>query len=168
MAIAWYACTEPLFLLLFKCTEIGNRNFKDILLDAYRWLSENHEPGDRIFLFGMVYAAAARSPAHVWCRILPRSLPSSRAFRNVRKGQFGISPCLRALSGDRSDSSTKATKGRYPCTSRFASVSCVQLYARAQCLPTVLRSEEQRAPSIKGRHGFEHRRWGPCVESRTL
>ncbi|EIN03613.1 WD40 repeat-like protein [Punctularia strigosozonata HHB-11173 SS5] len=27
-------------------------NFKRIVLDAYRWLSENYQPGDRIFLFG--------------------------------------------------------------------------------------------------------------------
>ncbi|KAI0028425.1 hypothetical protein K488DRAFT_35083, partial [Vararia minispora EC-137] len=27
-------------------------NFEDTILDAYRWLSETYEPGDRIFLFG--------------------------------------------------------------------------------------------------------------------
>ena len=33
--------------LLFVC-----RNFKEKVLRAYQWLSENYERGDRIFLFG--------------------------------------------------------------------------------------------------------------------
>ncbi|KAE9400679.1 WD40 repeat-like protein [Gymnopus androsaceus JB14] len=38
--------------------------FETILLDAYRWLSEMYQPGDRIFLFGNISHMHDRRPLH--------------------------------------------------------------------------------------------------------
>jgi hypothetical protein len=32
------------------------RNFKQIVLAAYEWLSENYQDGDLIYIFGAIYA----------------------------------------------------------------------------------------------------------------
>ena len=49
MAVAWYVHRIDIFLLR---TYYLLRNLKRIILDAYRWLSENYKDGDLIFLFG--------------------------------------------------------------------------------------------------------------------
>lgn len=38
---------------LLYSIEHNIRDFESIMLAAYEWLSENYQPGDRIFLFGM-------------------------------------------------------------------------------------------------------------------
>lgn len=38
--------------LMHCCAEHTLRNFETIVLKAYRWLSENYEEGDCIYLFG--------------------------------------------------------------------------------------------------------------------
>lgn len=40
-------------MMMLNCVDF--RRFERILLDAYLWLSENYEDGDRIFLFGNSY-----------------------------------------------------------------------------------------------------------------
>lgn len=47
--------------ILLASSPHHTRNFETILLDAYRWLSENYQPGDRIFLFGILLWALSWS-----------------------------------------------------------------------------------------------------------
>jgi uncharacterized protein (DUF2235 family) len=61
MAIAWYA--SFLFALptmrSSMFTHISHtiqRNFKQKVLAAYEWLSENFQQGDRIYILGSFYA----------------------------------------------------------------------------------------------------------------
>jgi uncharacterized protein (DUF2235 family) len=32
-----------------------SRHFKDIILQAYKWLSQMYQPGDKIFVFGKIH-----------------------------------------------------------------------------------------------------------------
>jgi len=41
--------------LVCRSAETPPRHFETIVLNAYRWLADNYEPGDRIFLFGEPY-----------------------------------------------------------------------------------------------------------------
>lgn len=49
LAIAWRV---PLHYELVANAEFITRNFERIVKAAYRWLVENYQEGDRIFLFG--------------------------------------------------------------------------------------------------------------------
>ena len=50
-AIAWFVhLARP--VTLRTVTYLTSRNFERIIHAAYKWLSENYQPGDRIFLFG--------------------------------------------------------------------------------------------------------------------
>jgi len=67
-------------ILLFLTPHLcALRDFDRTVLGAYRWLSDNYEPKDRIFLFGMlaqrVYRALANTYREIF-RILSWSLPS--------------------------------------------------------------------------------------------
>lgn len=49
LMIAWYRpFLTPLFYEPINCF----RNFEAVLIGAYRWLSDQYQEGDRIFLFG--------------------------------------------------------------------------------------------------------------------
>jgi uncharacterized protein (DUF2235 family) len=51
LAIAW--CVDSsLFDIHSQFTSCSFRNFEKIVLDAYRWLSDNYQPGDCIYMFG--------------------------------------------------------------------------------------------------------------------
>ena len=65
------------------------RNFKEKVLKAYEWLSENYEPGDRIFLFGhpsSFWKFSAVTHNYV-VRFLSRRLPSSCYRGHDREGE---------------------------------------------------------------------------------
>jgi uncharacterized protein (DUF2235 family) len=50
LAIAWY---DNLLLASFELNVVLQRNFEKIVIGAYRWLADNYQDGDRIYLFGM-------------------------------------------------------------------------------------------------------------------
>jgi len=61
------------------------RDFERTVLGAYRWLSDNYEPKDRIFLFGMLdqhvsYVSANSTKP----RIFPWRIPSPRTLSHDR------------------------------------------------------------------------------------
>ena len=58
MAIAWYAYPLVHCESLSKTDQLC-RNFERIVHAAYEWLSENYQPGDRIYLFGAQYLFTA-------------------------------------------------------------------------------------------------------------
>ena len=53
LAIAWWAYAYAFFV--FEGVRIlrSSRNLEKIVMAAYRWLSENYQENDRIFLFGV-------------------------------------------------------------------------------------------------------------------
>jgi uncharacterized protein (DUF2235 family) len=52
LAIAWWVAYSS-SVSCSHFTSFGLRNFEATILAAYRWLSDNYEPGDCIFLFGV-------------------------------------------------------------------------------------------------------------------
>jgi len=51
LAIAWYGLVIIVELVFVDMLTI--RNFEQVVLAGYRWLSDKYEPGDKIFLFGV-------------------------------------------------------------------------------------------------------------------
>lgn len=62
------------------------------MLGAYRWLSENHQKGDRIYLFG-VYHRSKPEPAVLTPipRLFSGRLPGQSTLSNDRQSEFTIS-----------------------------------------------------------------------------
>jgi len=72
LSASFYLCDTPFTPHLF-------RDFERTVLGAYRWLSDNYEPGDCIFLFGVL-------DQHLMCfSIVPEGNPGfSRGAFQVR------------------------------------------------------------------------------------
>ncbi len=65
------------------------RGFERTILAAYRWLSDNYEPGDCIFLFGQSRLALSLMCTDSYLRVprvFWRSISSSRSFSHDRQG----------------------------------------------------------------------------------
>ena len=83
MAVAW--CAHRIFTLI-PHTNFLLRNLKRIILDAYRWLSDNYIDGDIIFLFGEHFNWWSPLSSNTFCRLFTRCIPSTYHFRNDRYG----------------------------------------------------------------------------------
>jgi uncharacterized protein (DUF2235 family) len=64
LAIAWCAHASATSAAL-PLNDTLSRNFSSILMAAYRWLSDNYEEGDRIFLFGLYCRRYQRIATHI-------------------------------------------------------------------------------------------------------
>ena len=88
MAIAWYVLVSWLSSQITSYFLNLIRNFKRIVLSAYQWLSENYEPGDRIFLFGELSPSFnIESQPFNTIRALSRCIPSSCCRWHDREGR---------------------------------------------------------------------------------
>jgi hypothetical protein len=56
-----------------------HRNLEQVIIGAYRWLSDNYKPGDQIFFFGnrLFGLSSVSTVAELHClRLFPWRLPS--------------------------------------------------------------------------------------------
>jgi len=71
------------------------RGFERTILGAYRWLSDNYEKGDGIFLFGVLQQYVPLLPHTEHCfRLLSWGISSPHTVSNDRQGMIYL-----ALSG---------------------------------------------------------------------
>ena len=84
LAIAWYVCLD--YDAPYACLIRSGRHFEKTLLEAYRWLVDNYQDGDCIFLFGKT-AFQMDELALTRNRVLARCLSSSRSVCDDRKGE---------------------------------------------------------------------------------
>lgn len=100
---------------------VYDRNFDKVIVGAYRWLSQNYQPGDRIYLFGSNFELS-----HPWLATYDDSdsqdSPEER-FKCVYLQKWSIRfddlPSLRRavlINSRRLAWFTKGTKNRYHCT----------------------------------------------------
>ena len=81
MAVAWYAHR---IVTLIPHTNFLLRNLKRIILDAYRWLSDNYIDGDIIFLFGGHFTWWSPLSSYTFCRFFTWCIPSTYYFWDDR------------------------------------------------------------------------------------
>lgn len=74
------------------------RNFKAKVLSAYHWLSENYEPGDRIFLFGNFLPMISVSPAQLFSQGFSRGAYQVRVIAGMieKVHWLCLTPCFRS------------------------------------------------------------------------
>ena len=116
LAIAWYA-DWSLSISYSHFTAHSFRNFERTILAAYRWLSDNYEDGDCIFLFGALvqcdlndserYLGFSRGAYQV--RVLSAMIDKVRYIPSVQV------PEMKSAEIGRSASSLREMRRRYHC-----------------------------------------------------
>ena len=146
LAIAW--CVDwSLSISYFHFTVHSFRNFERTILAAYRWLSDNYEEGDCIFLFGALTLykpvikperCLAFSRGAYQIRVLSAMIDKVRYIPSAQV------PEINSAGICRSASSLREMRRRYHCALQinFSLVLTFTLIYHAQCIRAICGSKK--------------------------